>query len=188
MSKFILLYTRFEIKNKCNIIHTANCNLLVYQNMERQYPRNIVSYTECPVLHLSAHKIKQQTPQLSVWYIYQLNFGISRLKCIRIMSCLCPLNTAGCSQACNYWWAVSHLRLIRPTTINSSSLYISQLVFWGPPSLLHKIYGGGSFFFEGKRGCGVKLTSHFHLEPILGMSGTVTLLHLYTFFTWTERI
>ena len=83
--------------------------------------------------------------------IYQLSSGNSRLKCIRIMTCLCPLNTTECSQVCNYWWAVSRLWLMRTTTINSGSLYISQLIIWGPPSLLHKMYGGGVLSSRAKR-------------------------------------
>jgi hypothetical protein len=59
------------------------------------------------------------------------------------MTCLCPLNTTECSQVCNYLWAVRRLWLMLPKTINSGSLYISQLVFWGPPSLLHRMYGRG---------------------------------------------
>jgi len=33
MSKFILLFTTFEIKNERNISHRANCKILVYQKM-----------------------------------------------------------------------------------------------------------------------------------------------------------
>ena len=62
-----------------------------------------------------------------------------------------PLNTTQFSQVCNYWWAVSRLWLKGLTTINSGTLNVSLLVFWGPPSLLQKMYGGGFLSSKEKR-------------------------------------
>jgi len=105
---------------------------------------------------------KQVANTTIIGLIYQLSYGTSRLKYIRIMTCLCPLNITKCSQVRKYWWAVSRLWLMRFTTINVGKLNVSQLGFWGPPSLLQKkVYGGGSFN-EGKAGVALSLLLTFN--------------------------
>lgn len=116
-SKCLTLYVKnlscflvsFKSKKERNNIHTDNFSLLLYQNMEGHkrvlYPCTMITVTKCRCF-VSQCNQKQVTNTTINGMIYQLSPEPSKLKFIRIMTCLGPLNTTKCSQVCNYWQTV----------------------------------------------------------------------------------
>ena len=84
------------------------------------------------------------------------------------------------SEVCNYWWAVSGLWLMRLTTMYAGTLNVSQLDFWGPPSLLKKMYGGRGLLLRAKGGWDFSLSprADFKNEWSCNSSPSIRLLHV----------
>lgn len=86
-----------SFQNERHSHRTATFNLLLYQNMEGQYPCTIV--TDTGYLCFTPQCTQQQIANTTInGMINQLSFGRCRHKFVRIMTCLCPMNIPKYSQ------------------------------------------------------------------------------------------